>query len=147
MSSFNSLIFTHMQREPTVRLLTVSHPPPLRYISVSKGGQITVWNSSLHILKTVGVSDIMGQLLHPQWKVSSSTQQAQTFFAFTSQLAGDPMEEVANTRRFRGWTTDAVYMGDVHKVAIATDCRDLHFLSVSTAGVFEEVHLFGIFDF
>ncbi|KAG7226387.1 hypothetical protein INR49_013798 [Caranx melampygus] len=103
---------SHNKREPTMRMLTVSHPPPLRYISVSKGGQITVWNSSLHILKTVG-------------------------------LAGDPMEEVANTKRFRGWTTDAVYMGNVHKVAIATDCRDLHFLSVSTAGVFEEIHLFG----
>ncbi|XP_023285017.1 WD repeat-containing protein 49-like [Seriola lalandi dorsalis] len=103
---------SHNKREPTVRVVTVSHPPPLRYISVSKGGQITVWNSSLHILKTVG-------------------------------LAGDPTEEVANTRRFRGWTTDAVYMDNVRKVAIATDCRDLHFVDVSTAGVFEDVHLFG----
>nr|XP_020461736.1 WD repeat-containing protein 49-like isoform X2 [Monopterus albus] len=103
---------SHNKREPTVRVVAVSHPPPLRYISVSKGGQITVWNSSLHILKTVG-------------------------------LAGDPTEEVANTRRFRGWTTDAVYMGNVHRVAIATDCRDLHFVNVSTTSVFEDVHLFG----
>ncbi|XP_070783771.1 cilia- and flagella-associated protein 337 [Enoplosus armatus] len=103
---------SHNKREPTVRVVAVSHPPPLRYISVSKGGQITVWNSSLHILKSLG-------------------------------LAGDPTEEVANTRRFRGWTTDAVYMGNVHKVAIATDCRDLHFVNVSTASVFEDVHLFG----
>ncbi|KAM7381893.1 hypothetical protein PAMA_012648 [Pampus argenteus] len=103
---------SHNKREPTVRVVAVSHPPPLRYISVSKGGQITVWNSSLHILKTVG-------------------------------LAEDPTEEVANTRRFRGWTTDAVYMGNVHKVAISTDCRDLHFVNVSTGSVFEDVHLFG----
>ncbi|XP_039991300.1 WD repeat-containing protein on Y chromosome isoform X2 [Xiphias gladius] len=103
---------SHNKREPTVRVVAVSHPPPLRYISVSKGGQITVWNSSLHILKTLG-------------------------------LAGDPTEEVANTRRFRGWTTDAVYMGNCHMVAIATDCRDLHFVNVSTASVFEDVHLFG----
>ncbi|XP_044194675.1 WD repeat-containing protein on Y chromosome isoform X2 [Thunnus albacares] len=103
---------SHNKREPTVRVVAVSHPPPLRYISVSKGGQITVWNSSLHILKTVG-------------------------------LAGDPTEEVANTRRFRGWTTDAVYMGNVDKVAISTDCRDLHFVNVSTGNVFEDVHLFG----
>ncbi|XP_071319394.1 cilia- and flagella-associated protein 337 isoform X5 [Trachinotus anak] len=34
-------------------------------------------------------------------------------------------------------------MGNVHKVAIATDCRDLHFVNVSAAGVFEDVHLFG----
>ncbi|XP_054455444.1 uncharacterized protein LOC129091775 [Anoplopoma fimbria] len=97
---------SHNKREPTVRVVAVSHPPPLRYISVSKGGQITVWNSSLHILKTLG-------------------------------LAGDPTEEVANTRRFRGWTTDAVSMGNVHKVAIATDCRDLHFVNVSTGNGFE----------
>ncbi|XP_040885366.1 WD repeat-containing protein 49 [Toxotes jaculatrix] len=103
---------SHNKREPTVRVVAVTHPPPLRYISVSKGGQVTVWNSSLHILKTVG-------------------------------LAGDPTEEVANTRRFRGWTTDAVYMASVHKVAIATDCRDLHFVNVSTASIFEDVHLFG----
>ncbi|XP_029311422.1 WD repeat-containing protein 49 isoform X2 [Cottoperca gobio] len=102
----------HNKREATVRVVAVSHPPPLRYMSVSKGGQITVWNSSLHILRTLG-------------------------------LAGDPTEEVASTRRFRGWTSDAVYMGNVHRVAVATDCRDLHFVNVSTAGVFEDVHLFG----
>ncbi|XP_047464109.1 WD repeat-containing protein 49-like isoform X3 [Mugil cephalus] len=103
---------SHNKREPTVRVVAISHPPPLRYISVSKGGQITVWNSSLHIIKTLG-------------------------------LAGDPSEEVANTRRFRGWTTDAVYMGTVHRVAIATDCRDLHFVNVSPTSVFEDVHIFG----
>ncbi|KAF3853398.1 hypothetical protein F7725_014086 [Dissostichus mawsoni] len=95
-----------------VRLVAVSHPPPLRYISVSKGGQISVWSSGLHILKTLG-------------------------------LAGDPTEEVASTRRFRGWTSDAVYMGNVHTVAIATDCRDLHFINVSTGAVFQDAHLFG----
>ncbi|KAM9336618.1 cilia- and flagella-associated protein 337 [Symphorus nematophorus] len=103
---------SHNKREPTVRVVAVFHPPPLRYISVSKGGQITVWNSSLHILKSL-------------------------------VLAGDPTEEVANTRRFRGWTTDAVCMGNVHKVVIATDCRDLHFVNVSMGSVFEDVHLFG----
>lgn len=60
------------------------------------------------------------------------------------QLAGDPTEEVANTRRFQGWATDAVSMANAHKVAIATDCRDLHFINVSTSSVFEDVHLFGI---
>lgn len=59
------------------------------------------------------------------------------------QLAGEPAEEVANTRRFRGRTTDAVFMGDVRKVAIATDRRDVHFVDVAIVGVFEDVHLFG----
>lgn len=124
-----------------MRVVAVSHPPPLRYVSVSKGGQITVWNSSLHILKTLGVSDIMARLPHPH----GNTMHSHPFLlTFTPQLAGDPTEEVANTRRFRGWTTDAVYMGNVHMVAIATDSRDLHFVNVSTASVFEDVHLFGI---
>lgn len=50
---------------------------------------------------------------------------------------------MANTRRFRGWTTDAVYMEDARKVAIATDRRDLHFINVSRASVFQDVHLYG----
>ncbi|XP_041828940.1 WD repeat-containing protein 49 [Melanotaenia boesemani] len=103
---------SHNKREPTVRVVAVFHPPPLRYISVSKGGQITVWSSNLHILKTL-------------------------------MLAGDPTDEVANTRRFRGWTTDAVYMSNVHRVAIATDCRDLHFVNISLSNISEDVHLFG----
>ncbi|XP_029934265.1 WD repeat-containing protein on Y chromosome-like [Myripristis murdjan] len=103
---------SHNKRQPTTRVVAVPHPPPLRYITVSKGGHLTVWNSSLHIIKTL-------------------------------ELAGDPAEEVANRKRFRGWTTDAVYMGNFHKVVIATDCRDFHFFSVSTAKVFEDVHLFG----
>ncbi|XP_059180010.1 WD repeat-containing protein on Y chromosome [Centropristis striata] len=104
---------SHNKREPTVRVVAVSNPPPLRYISVSKGGQVTVWSSCLHILKTL-------------------------------VLAGDPTEEVAHTRRFRGWTTDAVYMGNANRVAIATDCRDLHFVNVSMGNsVYEDIHLFG----
>lgn len=47
------------QRETTVRVVAVSYPPPLRYLSISKGGQVTMWNSSLHILRSIGVSDIM----------------------------------------------------------------------------------------
>ncbi|KAM4624514.1 cilia- and flagella-associated protein 337 [Polymixia lowei] len=103
---------SHNKREPTVRVVAVTHPPPLRYISVSKGGQLTVWNSRLHILETLG-------------------------------LAGDPAEEGPNRKRFKGWTTDAVYMGDVHKVVIATGCRDFHFVSVTPTATFEDIHLFG----
>lgn len=58
-------------------------------------------------------------------------------------MAGEPAEKVANTGRFRGWTTNAVFMGDVGTVAVATDCRHLHFINVATVGVFEDVHLLG----
>lgn len=66
------IILTAVQREPTVRVVAVSHPPSLHYISVSKGGQITVWNSSLHILKTLAVSDISVLLLHARGNTTHS---------------------------------------------------------------------------
>jgi len=118
-------------------VVAVSHPPPLRYISISKGGQITVWSSSLHTLKTFVVSDVVLLVSHSQ----KYSQKLPLFYL--NQLAGDPTEEIANTRRFRGWTTDAVYMERVHRVAIATDSRDLHFVSVNQTSVFEDIHLFG----
>lgn len=51
------LILVDGQREPTARVIAIPSPPPLRYISISRGGQITVWNSTLHILRTLRVSD------------------------------------------------------------------------------------------
>ncbi|KAJ3608209.1 hypothetical protein NHX12_025259 [Muraenolepis orangiensis] len=67
---------------------------------------------------------------------------------FFHELSGDPAER-AGTRaiRFRFWTTDAVYMANVHKIAIATGCRDLRFvncLNLSTTSTSEEVVLFGM---
>ncbi|XP_045580316.1 WD repeat-containing protein on Y chromosome [Salmo salar] len=103
---------SHNKQEPTICVVAVPHPPPLRYISVSKGGLLTVWNNRLQVLETL-------------------------------ELAGDPAEQGVNRRRFRGWTTDAVYLPKVHKVAIATSSRDLHFVDVSTASCFEDIHLFG----
>ncbi|XP_036073071.1 WD repeat-containing protein 49 isoform X2 [Oryzias melastigma] len=44
------------EREPTVRILPISQQPPLRYVTVSTGGHITVWSSSLRILKTSTIS-------------------------------------------------------------------------------------------
>lgn len=61
-----------LQRELTVRVVAVSHPRSLHYISVSKGGQIIVWNSSLHILKTLVVSNIIVLLLHSHGNTACS---------------------------------------------------------------------------
>ncbi|KAK7919797.1 hypothetical protein WMY93_011081 [Mugilogobius chulae] len=96
---------SHNQREPTVRIVPVFHPPSLRYVSVSKGGQVTVWNKHLNPTKT--------------------------------------LREVAHTKRFRGWVTDAVYMTNARTVAISTDSRDIHFINVSTTNAFEDFHLYG----
>ncbi|KAG7256741.1 hypothetical protein CRUP_007368 [Coryphaenoides rupestris] len=105
----------HNKQEATVRVVAVHQPAShLRYISVSKGGRLIVWNSRLHILQNLG-------------------------------LCGDPAEEAVTRRppRFRGWTTDAVYMDNVRKIAIATGCRDLRFVNFSATGLSEEVVLFG----
>ncbi|XP_034148130.1 WD repeat-containing protein on Y chromosome isoform X2 [Esox lucius] len=103
---------SYNKQEPTIRVVAVPHPPPLRYISVSKVGLLTVWDSQLHIHKTL-------------------------------ELSGDPAEEGVNRRKFKGWATDAVYLPNIHKVVVATSSRDLHFVDVSTACCFEDVHLYG----
>lgn len=49
-------ILTCLQRGQTVCVLAVSSPAPLRYFSISEGGQTTVWSSSLHALRSLGLS-------------------------------------------------------------------------------------------
>nr|XP_015211450.1 PREDICTED: WD repeat-containing protein on Y chromosome-like isoform X2 [Lepisosteus oculatus] len=101
------------KQEPTIRMLAVPHPQPLRFLGVSKEGTLTIWDSSLRILKSQEVS------------------------LESSEIAG-------SRSRIRKWTTDAVCMPDVHKIALATSSRDIHFFDISTASCFEEFYLFGI---
>ncbi|MBN3300586.1 WDR49 protein, partial [Amia calva] len=101
------------KQEPTTRILAVPVPQPLRFVSISKEGTLTIWNRNLRILKT-------------------------------QEVSSEPSEAVGGRRRFRNWTTDAVYMTNVHKIAVATTSRDIHFFDLSTANCFEEFHLFGI---
>ncbi|KAG6936914.1 WD repeat-containing protein on Y chromosome-like [Chelydra serpentina] len=98
---------------PTTRILAISSPPPLWFVSVSKGGVLTTWDSALHIQKT---------------------------YEIATNSKGSPAEK----RRLKFWTTDAAYMANVHKIAVATTCRDIHFFDVSTANLFEEFHLFAL---
>ncbi|XP_065419759.1 WD repeat-containing protein on Y chromosome-like isoform X4 [Chrysemys picta bellii] len=98
---------------PTTRILAISSPPPLWFVSVSKGGVLTTWDSALHIQKTY-------------------------------EIAPDSKGSQAEKRRLKSWTTDATYMANVHKIAVATTCRDIHFFDVSTANLVEEFHLFAL---
>ncbi|KAJ1129414.1 hypothetical protein NDU88_007784 [Pleurodeles waltl] len=100
------------KQEPTSCILAISSPPPVWFMTVSKGGILTAWDSDLHIQKSYEISDD-----------ASNTQ--------------------VGKRRFKSWTTDAVYMPNVHKIAVATTSRDIHFFDVSTMNIFEEFHLFG----
>ncbi|XP_078509633.1 cilia- and flagella-associated protein 337-like [Lissotriton helveticus] len=101
------------KQEPTTRILAISSPPPVWFVTVSKGGVLTVWDSDLHIQKSFEIADD-----------ASNTQ--------------------VGKRRFKSWTTDAVYMPNVHKIAVATTSRDIHFFDVSTMNIFEEFHLFAL---
>ncbi|KAK7134219.1 hypothetical protein R3I93_017585 [Phoxinus phoxinus] len=60
------------------------------------------------------------------------------------EMNADPFNKRQYHRRFQGWTTDAVYMGNVHKIAVSTLSRGIHFFDVTTAFGFEQVHLFGL---
>lgn len=46
--------------------------------------------------------------------------------------------------KFKGWTTDAVFMPNVHKLVVSTLGRELRFFDVSTTNYTEEFHLFGV---
>ncbi|XP_053308771.1 WD repeat-containing protein on Y chromosome-like [Spea bombifrons] len=104
---------TRNKQEPTSRMLAISSPPPLWFISVSKGGVLTTWNTALNPQKSY-------------------------------EITFDSKETQSGKRRFKYWTTDAVYLPNVHKIAMATTCRDIHFFDVSTMNMFEEFHLFAL---
>ncbi|XP_072523734.1 cilia- and flagella-associated protein 337 [Salminus brasiliensis] len=103
----------HNKREPVTRIVEVSQPPPLRYVTVSKGGTLTVWNSRLQVIRSL-------------------------------ELCGGAGEQGGSARRYRGWITDAVYMPNVHKIAVASMSRDVHLIHVSTSACFKESHLSGL---
>ncbi|XP_073685089.1 cilia- and flagella-associated protein 337 [Garra rufa] len=60
------------------------------------------------------------------------------------ELCAGPFNKRQYRKRFQGWTTDAVYMANVHKIAVATLSRSIHFFDVTTTCSFEQVHLFGL---
>ncbi|XP_058648872.1 WD repeat-containing protein on Y chromosome isoform X3 [Onychostoma macrolepis] len=60
------------------------------------------------------------------------------------EMCAGPFNKRQYRKRFQGWTTDAVYMGNVHKIAVATLSRGIHFFDITTTCSFEQVHLFGL---
>jgi len=58
-------------------------------------------------------------------------------------VISDEEEDTSQKRRFKMWVTDAIYMPNCHKIAIASTSRDIRFFDTSTAQYFEEWHLFG----
>ncbi|XP_039513629.1 WD repeat-containing protein on Y chromosome [Pimephales promelas] len=105
---------TYNKREPITRVLALSQSPPMHYISVGKRGTLVVWNSDLNNMKPLEMN--VGR--------------------FNKRQKSIP--------KFQEWTTDAVYMGNVHKMAVSTLSRGIHFFDVTTTFGSEQVHLFGL---
>ncbi|XP_057213817.1 uncharacterized protein LOC130568789 [Triplophysa rosa] len=101
---------TYNKREPIIRILAVDRSPPMRYISISKGGTLAVWNSSLNITKQL-------------------------------RMCAEPSDK---TELGRCCITDGIYMANVHKIAVATMSRGIHFFDVATTNCFEQFHLFEV---
>ncbi|KAM4034908.1 cilia- and flagella-associated protein 337-like [Anomaloglossus baeobatrachus] len=99
------------KQEPTCRILAISCPTPLWFMSISKGGVVTLWDGALHPQKSYEIN---------------------------------PIDLQVERRRFKSWVTDAVYMPNVQKVAVATTGRDIHFFDVSTINISEEFHMFAL---
>ncbi|KAG1933345.1 eF-hand calcium-binding domain-containing protein [Pimephales promelas] len=93
---------TYNKREPITRVLALSQSPPMHYISVGKRGTLVVWNSDLNNMKPLEMN--VGR--------------------FNKRQKSIP--------KFQEWTTDAVYMGNVHKMAVSTLSRGIHFFDVTT---------------
>ncbi|XP_068118293.1 cilia- and flagella-associated protein 337-like [Hyperolius riggenbachi] len=104
---------TRSKQEPTIRVLAIGSSPQIWFLSVSKGGVLTAWDSELHPLK-----------------------------AF--EISSDPQDSQAGKRRFKSWVTDAVYLSNVHKIAVATTSRNIHFFDATTMNLQEEFYLSGL---
>ncbi|XP_069604801.1 cilia- and flagella-associated protein 337-like [Ranitomeya imitator] len=102
---------TRNKQEPTCRILAISCPALLWFMSFSKGGVFTVWDATLHPQKSYEI---------------------------------DPLDLQVGRRRFKSWVTDAVYMPNVQKVAVATTGLDIHFFDVSGLNISEEFHMFAL---
>ncbi|XP_052262965.1 WD repeat-containing protein on Y chromosome-like isoform X3 [Dreissena polymorpha] len=61
-------------------------------------------------------------------------------------IISDDEVDTSQKRRFKMWVTDAIYMPNCHKIAIASTSRDIRFFDTSTAQYFEEWHLFALPD-
>ncbi|XP_052783274.1 WD repeat-containing protein on Y chromosome-like isoform X3 [Mya arenaria] len=61
-------------------------------------------------------------------------------------VISDDEEDSSQKRRFKMWVTDAIYMANCNKIAIASTSRDIRFFDTSTSQYFEEWHLFALPD-
>ncbi|KAH9494635.1 hypothetical protein Btru_019804 [Bulinus truncatus] len=90
----------HNKQEQTTKVVAVQSP--VRYVTISKEGAMSVWQPNMAMEKHYTISDLED-------------------------------EQGSQKRRFKMWVTDAVYMPNCQKIAIASTSRDIRFYDVSSS--------------
>ncbi|XP_056673227.1 WD repeat-containing protein on Y chromosome-like isoform X5 [Monodelphis domestica] len=102
------------KQEPTTRILAIFSP------------------STTHSFVTVSKGGILSF-----WDNNLQLQK-------TYEMLSDAVEAPMGKKKIKVWTTDAVYMPNVHKIAVATTSRKIYFFEVSLGPIFEDFHLFAL---
>lgn len=91
----------------------------MRFINISKEGYLGLWTPNLNLERTYSAAEELDD-------------------------GGNSISGNAQNRRRAGmWITDAIYMTDAHKLALASTSRDLRFFTISSETFLEEFTLFG----
>lgn len=85
---------------------------PMRYVTISKEGIIGVWSTELDLQRKIEM-----------------------------EHNNSDAERTSNKRHIKMWVTDAVAMPNVHKMALSTTNRDIHFYDMSTPIYIPQFHL------
>ncbi|XP_077316835.1 cilia- and flagella-associated protein 337-like isoform X3 [Lithobates pipiens] len=108
--------------EPLIRLCTLSkQEPTCRILAI--GGPPSFWFMSV---SKGGVLTAWDGNLNPMRSY---------------EISSDLHDPQAGKRRFKSWTTDAIYLPNLHKFTVATTSRSIHFFDISTMNVSEEFYL------
>ena len=64
------------------------------------------------------------------------------FEKYYTMTEGEDTSSSSQRRRIKYWVTDACYMSNCHKIAIASTGRDIRFFDVTSSFFYEEFHLY-----
>ena len=68
------------------------------------------------------------------------------FDKYYSMTEGEDLSSGAQRRKIKYWVTDACYMSNCHKIAIASTGRDIRFFDVTSSFFYEEFHLYSEYN-
>uniref|UniRef100_A0A7N4Q0X6 EF-hand domain-containing protein n=1 Tax=Sarcophilus harrisii TaxID=9305 RepID=A0A7N4Q0X6_SARHA len=113
------------QGKPLIRQCSQNRQEPTTRI-------LTIFSSTSHSFVTVSKGGILSF-----WDNNLQLQK-------TYEMSADAVEASTVKKKIKIWTTDAVYMPNIHKIAVATTGRKIYFFEVSLGPIFEDFHLFAL---